>query len=84
MGRTMSPEISSESLIQPSQDCFGAALTGRTSATGFPKRVTRIGFRVRRTSSITARQVTLNFEIAISCSIITIFTYTIVHNHSPT
>jgi hypothetical protein len=26
----------------------------------------------------------LNFEIAISCSIITIFTYTIVHNHSPT
>src|SRR3984957_3108329 len=66
-GRTMSPEISSESLIQPSQDCLGAALTGTTSATGFPKRVTRIGLRVRRTSSITARQVTLNFETAISC-----------------
>ena len=52
--------------MQPSHDFSGAALAGTTSATGFPNLVTRIGWRVRRTSSITARQVDLNFETAIS------------------
>jgi hypothetical protein len=34
------------------------------SAMGFPKRVTRSGRPVRRTRSSVARQVALNFEIA--------------------
>ena len=39
---------------------------GIISAIGSPKRVTRIGFPVFRTCSSRARQVALNFEIAIS------------------
>lgn len=39
---------------------------GTTSATGSPKRVTKIGFPVLRTLSSTARQVALNLEMAIS------------------
>jgi hypothetical protein len=66
IGPTMSSASSIESRMQPSQDWFGEALAGTTSATGRPKRVIRIGRRVRRTSSITARHVDLNFEIAIS------------------
>src|SRR5471032_1264985 len=66
-GPTMSPETSTDSLMQPSQDGFGEGAGGRISATGLPKRVTRTGVRVRRTSASTARQVALNFEIAISC-----------------
>src|SRR5437899_10623660 len=44
---------------------------GTTSATGLPKRVTRIGFRVLRTSSRMPRHLALNSEIAISfiCSL---------------
>src|ERR1039457_4219685 len=62
----MSPKVSSEPLMRPSQHCLGNTLEGNTSATGLPKRVTRTGLRVRRTSSRTARQVALNREIAIS------------------
>jgi hypothetical protein len=39
---------------------------GTTSATGLPKWVTRIGFRVLRTSSRMLRHLALNSEIAIS------------------
>ena len=53
--------------MQPSQDFVGDALGGVISATGLPKRVTRTGVRVLRTFSSTARQVALNFEMAISC-----------------
>jgi hypothetical protein len=38
---------------------------GITSATGWPKRVTRIGFRVLRTSSRMPRHLALNSEMAI-------------------
>jgi hypothetical protein len=58
--------MSKEPLIEPSHDFFGATLSGTTSATGFPNLVTRTGLPVRRTSSITAGQVALNLEIAIS------------------
>ena len=40
---------------------------GTTSATGFPKRVTRIGVFVDRTRSSTARHLALNSEMATSC-----------------
>src|SRR5664280_2423096 len=66
IGPTISSETSILSLMHPSQDPLVAARAGTTSATGFPKRVTRTGLRVRLTSSITARHVALNFEIAIS------------------
>src|SRR5690349_1099273 len=62
----MSPWISREPLMQPSQDPFLGAFAGTTSATGFPKRVIRTGLPVRLTSSSTARHVALNLEIAIS------------------
>lgn len=53
--------------ILPSERRPGSpGLTGVISAIGLPKRVTRTGFPVRRTDSSTARQVALNFEIAIS------------------
>jgi hypothetical protein len=47
---------------------FGRSATcgATTWATGSPKRVTRTGFPVLRTFSRTARQVALNFEMAIS------------------
>lgn len=52
--------------MTPSQSSGrGSAEGGTTSATGSPNRVMRTGFRVRRTRSRTARQVALNFEIAI-------------------
>ena len=63
---TMSPEISSESFIHPSHDVFFAGRHGTTSAIGLPNRVMRTGVPVVRTSSSTARQVALNFKIAIS------------------
>ena len=44
--------------------CFTGG--GTTSATGCPKRVTNMGFPVLRTFSSTAKQVALNFEMAIS------------------
>ena len=69
MGPTMSSETSADSLIEPSQDALGSEAGGRISATGRPKRVTRIGLPVRRTPSSTARQVALNLDIAISCTL---------------
>ena len=47
---------------------FGRSLAdaGMSWATGSPKRVTSTGFPVLRTLSRTARQVALNFEMAIS------------------
>lgn len=39
---------------------------GTTSATGLPKRVTRIGLRVLRTSSRMPRHLALNLDMAIS------------------
>jgi hypothetical protein len=53
--------------MEPSQALFLAfGEGGTTSATGSPNLVTRIGLRVLRTRSRTARQVALNLEIAIS------------------
>lgn len=64
----MSPQISISSRMNPSQDFLESGAAGGTiSATGFPKRVIRTGFPVRRTFSKTPRQVALNLEIAISC-----------------
>jgi len=66
-GETMSPTISIEPRNEPSQ--FAPRTEGgggTTSATGLPKRVTRIGFLVLRTCSSKARHCALNFEMAIS------------------
>src|SRR5260370_13346435 len=64
----MSPTISKSWFIDPIQDeRFSTEVGGTTSATGFPKRVTRIGFFVERTRSSTARHLALNSEMAISC-----------------
>ena len=62
----MSPRICAVPFMQPSQRFGRRGAGGTISATGFPKRVTRMGFRVRRTPSSTARQVALNLEMAIS------------------
>ncbi len=53
--------------IAPSQLPAFSSGGGLISATGTPQQVTRIGSRVCRTRSSTARQVALNFEIEI-CS----------------
>jgi len=45
---------------------FGLGEGGTISATGTPNLVIRMGLRVLRTRSTTARQVALNFEMAIS------------------
>src|SRR6185312_8726491 len=66
IGATISPITSKEPLIDPSRRFFLGVRGGTTSATACPNRVTRTGAPVRRTSSSTARQVALNFEIAIS------------------
>src|SRR5260370_24850713 len=67
-GETMSPTISKECFIDPIQDERSSTeVGGTTSATGFPKRVTRIGFFVERTRSSTARHLALNSEMLISC-----------------
>jgi len=63
----MSPSIRIVPVMEPSQRFFrglGAGVT--TSATGSPNLVTRMGRRVLRTRSRRARQVALNFEMAIS------------------
>jgi hypothetical protein len=63
----MSPTIRPVPAMEPSQALFLAfGEGGTTSATGSPNLVTRIGLRVLRTRSRTARQVALNLEIAIS------------------
>jgi hypothetical protein len=71
LGPTMSPRISPVPTMQPSQH-FGrfSGEGGTTSATGLPKRVTRIGLRVLRTSSRMPRHFALNTEMVgsfISC-----------------
>src|ERR1041385_5315482 len=65
-GETMSPTMRPVPAKEPSQSCdFGSGGGGTTSATGLPKRVIKTGFFVRRTRSTTARQVALNFDMAI-------------------
>src|SRR5882762_7417750 len=64
----MSPVILIEFFIDPIHDERSSiGVGGTTSATGFPNRVTRIGFFVERTRSRTARHLALNSEMAISC-----------------
>src|SRR5258708_15811745 len=66
-GEMMSPTISMESFIEPIQEARSTtAVGGMTSATGFPKRVTRMGVRVRRTVSSSARHLALNSEMETS------------------
>src|SRR5439155_6985481 len=66
-GETISPLIRAVPTIAPNRFPLRPEIEGgATSATGSPKRVTSIGFRVRRTRSSTSRQVALNLEIAIS------------------
>jgi hypothetical protein len=61
----MSPRIFPVARRAPSQlRAAGAGVAGRISAMGWPKRVTRKGRPVLRTRSKVARQVALNFEIA--------------------
>ena len=66
-GPMMSPRISMVPAKDPIQSpgrLLGGG--GLICATGFPKRVRSTGWPVFRTFSITARQVALNFETAIS------------------
>ena len=62
----MSPTIVAVPAKQPIQ-CAGrgGAGGGKTSATGSPRRVTKIGFLVLRTRSRTVKQVALNADISI-------------------
>lgn len=78
----MSPTIFAVPFAEPSQrPDWGAAGGGTISATGSPKRVTRIGWPVLRTRSSTARHVALNFEMAIRSIL---FAYhTMVDDHGP-
>ena len=62
----MSPVIFPVAAREPTQFFGFETLGGMTSATGSPKRVTRTGLPVVLTLSKTARQVALNFEMAIS------------------
>src|SRR5450432_175740 len=74
-GEMMSPRISPWPFMEPSQ--FPRSLPGdggTTSATGFPKRVMRIGFFVLRTCSKMARHLALNSEIYTS-SMVSSFYY---------
>src|SRR3954451_876526 len=67
VGPTMSPRISPVPTMEPSRLPVGLpGEGGTTSAMGLPKRVTRIGLRVLRTSSRMPRHLALNSEIAIS------------------
>ena len=66
VGPMMSPRIFPVWRRAPSQlRGVGAGVGGRISAMGLPKRVTRKGRPVLRTRSKVAKQVALNFEIAI-------------------
>lgn len=62
-GAMTSPWISTEPFIEPSQRYAGLGAGGTIPAIGFPRRVIRIGSRVRATRSNTAKQVALNYEI---------------------
>src|ERR1700732_774873 len=67
VGPTISPRISPVPTMDPSRLPIGSAGEGGiTSATGLPKRVTRIGLRVLRTSSRMPRHLALNSEMATS------------------
>src|SRR5215469_16203393 len=66
-GDTMSPTISMVSFMDPIQlFCTASGDGGTISATGLPKRVTRMGFFVWRTCSSRATHLALNSEMAIS------------------
>jgi hypothetical protein len=67
-GETISPTISMLPAIEPIQLLSSASqAAGMTSASGWPRRVTRIGVLVLLTSSSNDRHLALNLEIAISC-----------------
>jgi len=67
MGPTTSPLIFAVPAMDPIQDFVrGGDEGGTISAMGLPNFVTRIGSRVLRTRSRTARHVALNFEMVIS------------------
>src|SRR6266852_6922326 len=67
IGPTMSPKIRPDPTMVPRRRLsLGCSCGGTMSATGLPKRVTRMGCLVVRTCSSTCRQVALNLEIAIS------------------
>src|SRR5258707_230372 len=67
VGPTISPTIFILPAMLPSfLPLLFSAVEGTTSATGSPKRVTRIGFRVFRTSSRMPRHLALNSEMATS------------------
>src|SRR5579859_3724064 len=66
-GEIMSPTISAVPAIEPNQSPRSpAGEGGPISATGLPKRVTRIGFLVLRTRSSMARHLALNTDMATS------------------
>src|SRR5258708_31327766 len=66
VGPTISPRMTPVPTPVPRRGASFAPPGGTTSATTWPKRVTRIGLPVLRTRSSTARQVALNLEMAIS------------------
>src|ERR1700732_2335298 len=66
VGPTISPRISPVPTMDPSRLPIGSAGEGGiTSATGLPKRVTRIGLRVLRTSSRMPRHLGFKTQVAI-------------------
>src|SRR6266567_959810 len=65
-GEIMSPRILTSPLIDPIQSLVAVGDGGTTSATGFPRRVTRTACLVFCTSSRIARHFALNSEMAIS------------------
>src|SRR5277367_4661668 len=67
VGPTISPRIFAVPAIEPNfRPLVLPADGGTTSATGSPKRVTRIGLRVLRTCSSMPRHLALNSEMATS------------------
>jgi hypothetical protein len=74
----MSPKILPVPTMDPSRlPVVSPGDGGITSATGLPKRVTRMGLRVLRTSSKMPRHLALNSEIATSFMAF----YTMVNDH---
>src|ERR1700735_1035807 len=72
VGATMSPRILPAPTMDPSRlPVVSPGDGGITSATVFPKRVTRMGLRVLRTSSKMPRHLALNSEMAPSFMFIT-------------
>src|SRR5579864_4510671 len=78
----MSPRIVMVPAMQPSRLPFVfSSVGGMTSATGSPKRVTRTGFRVLRTSSRMPRHFALNSEMATSFTFASRSVYTMVNDY---